>query len=50
MPSPSHPDTSVHDCARLCVNPAFPAETDAPSRTVADVQTALLPPYLVRVG
>src|SRR5262245_61289813 len=45
MPSPSHPVASVHDRARLCVNPAFPAETDAPSRTVADTHTALLPPY-----
>src|SRR5215813_8379745 len=45
MPSPSHPVASVHDRARPCVNPAFPAETDAPSRTVADTQTALLPPY-----
>src|SRR5262249_13732727 len=45
MPSPSHPVASVHDRARLCVNPAFPAETDAPSRTVAHTQTALLPPY-----
>src|SRR5262245_28023264 len=44
MPSPSHPVASVHDRARLCVNPAFPAETDAPSRTVAHTQTALLPP------
>src|SRR5215468_2021147 len=45
MPSPSHPVASVHDRARLCVNPAFPAETDVPSRTVAHTQTALLPPY-----
>src|SRR5262245_15739049 len=45
MPSPSHPVASVHDRARLCVNPAFPAVTDAPSRTVAHTQTALLPPY-----
>src|SRR5262249_16646555 len=45
MPSPSHPVASVHDRARLFVNPAFPAVTDAPSRTVAHTQTALLPPY-----
>src|SRR5215467_2665969 len=45
MPSPSHPVPSVRDCARSCVNPALPAETDAPSRTAADSQTALLPPY-----
>ena len=50
MPSPSHPVASVHDRARLCVNPAFPAEPDAPSRTVAHTQTALLPPYLTRVA
>src|SRR5262249_49300566 len=45
MPSPTHPVASVRGCARLCVNPAFPAVTDAPSRTVAHTQTALLPPY-----
>src|SRR5262249_47091985 len=42
-PLECHPVASVHGCARLCVNPAFPAETDAASRTVAHTQTALLP-------
>src|SRR5262245_16435435 len=45
MPSPSDPVASIHGCARLCVNPAFPAVTYAPSRTAAHTQTALLPPY-----
>src|SRR5689334_16756391 len=45
MPSPSTVVPIVRDCARSCVNPALPAETDAPSRTAADSRTALLPPY-----
>jgi hypothetical protein len=32
-------------CARPFVNSALPAEIDAPSRTAADTQTALLPLY-----
>src|SRR5215468_5577362 len=50
MPSPSRPVARVHGCARLRVNPAVFAETDAPSQTVAYTQTALLPPYLATCG
>jgi hypothetical protein len=38
------PAAIVRGCARLCVNPELFLETNAPSRTAAHTQTALLLP------